>query len=302
MKRWSPLVLVVASLACVAGDDGPSEGATTSGPARGSSSGGAEDAGDVDGSTAASGTMSLDATGEPGGTDAGSSGEAGVECRQGSAGVGAIGGISLPGTWAFEEERGVSEGDCTAVAYDGERLELECTRDGEGAEVHAISILGGGPVVGDALQAIVGMEGLRLFLPYGLGFFPDAYLTPHFSVRSQAGELLVLWSYDGAGPGDPFAETSVDAWADPFVDWSLVDEGCARIENPQPETAPADWKPFALEVGTDDGPVALYEGEQETLTVGGAAWEVSVTRARADIPCPADCPTDEIELSIVRHP
>jgi hypothetical protein len=71
------------------------------------------------------------------------------------------------------------------------------------------------------------------------------------------------------------------------------------VEN-RPDTAPDHWTPFALEVETDDGVVSLYDGQQQTVYQGGVTYEVSVARARMDIPCPADCPESEILFSIVR--
>jgi hypothetical protein len=46
---------------------------------------------------------------------------------------------------------------------------------------------------------------------------------------------------------------------------------------------------------------SLFEGQQQTVTQDGAAYELSVSDARMDIPCPADCPQAEIRFSIVRH-
>lgn len=294
------MICILAATACPAGDEKAPEDETTEGLAGTAAATEADDA--STGSNAESMTGAVATSDDSGGTDVGSTGAPGVDCPQGSLDVGAVTAISLDETWTFEGRSGVSEGDCTATGYDGERLGLQCVRLDGGPEVHTLSIVGGGPVVGDALQAIVGMDGLRLFLPYGMGFFPDIYLTWHFSLRSASGELLVLRSYDWAGPGGSFAQTSVATWADPFAAFAIVDHDCARVDNPQPETAPADWKPFALEVGTDDGVVTFYEGQQQTLTVGGSTWEASVTKARMDIPCPADCATEEIAFSIVRHP
>jgi hypothetical protein len=123
-------------------------------------------------------------------------------------------------------------------------------------------------------------------------------LMHHFSLRSDAGDLLVLSSYDPVGPGDSFAQTDVAGWADPFTELTAVDHECARVENPRARTAPETWKPFALTIGTDDGPVSLFDGQQQMVTQDGATYEVSVAQARMDIPCP-DCPEHELRFSIV---
>lgn len=232
-------------------------------------------------------------------SESSSSGNPGADCPPASPEVGAVTHVVRAETWTFADEFGISEGLCSAVDYDGERLQLECTRVGDGLEPHAMAIAGGGPVVADALAAMVGMDGLQLFLPYSKGFFPGFWDLSHFTLRSSANDLLVLGSYDPAAPGEVFAETGVDGWTAPFTELALVDHGCARVDN-EPDTAPDHWTPFALEVETDDGVVALFDRQQQTVRQGNATYEVSVTRARMDVPCPADCPDAEIQFSIVR--
>jgi hypothetical protein len=238
---------------------------------------------------------------DPDTTDSGSSGEPGAACPPASPDIGAVTQIVRAETWTFADDSGISEGVCSATDYDGAQLVLECTRVGEGPEVHTIAIVGGGPVVGGALAAMVGMDELQLFLPYGMGFFPGGWLLWHFSLRSASGDLLVLGSYDWTGPGSSFAPVGVDGWTDPFTELELVDPDCALVYNSRPDTWPENWKPFALELGTDDGSVSLFEGQQQSVTAGGSAYEVSVTSARMDIPCGADCPESEIQFSIVRR-
>lgn len=119
-------------------------------------------------------------------------------------------------------------------------------------------------------------------------------------MRSAKGELLVLRSYDAAGPGDPVAEVDIEGWTAPFVELALVDHGCAFRPN-RPDTFPPQWQPFALHVGTDDGAVEIFDGEQSPVVQSGTSYEVSVTEARIPSEVCAKCPAAEAAFSIVRR-
>jgi hypothetical protein len=255
----------------------------------------ASSASGADGSTSSSTTPSSSDS-----ADSGSSGELGDECPPASEDIGAVSALHLGETWTFEGESGISEGLCSAIEYDGARLRIDCVRVDAGPDVHTLGIEGGGPIVAEMLSGIVGMDDLRLSLPYGMGFFPDIYLFPHFTLRTSSGDLLVLASYNTAGPGEPVAVVDIDDWTAPFAELDLVGHDCDFRPNPR-ETWPESWQPFALEVGTDDGPVSIFDGQQSTVVRDGATYEVSVTIARIPSEVCTKCPESEAAFSIVRH-
>jgi len=232
---------------------------------------------------------------------AGSTGSLGEDCPPPLDDLGSVTHVDPGEAWTFEGESGISDGICSAVEYDGEQLRLQCVRVDRGPDVHDVIMYGGGPVVAELLDAIVGMEELRLSIAYGTGFFPG-YLLPHFTLRDSAGDLLVLHSSNfGAGPGDPVANVGGTGWTTPFTELALVDHGCAFRPNP-PDTFPESEQPFALEVGTDDGPVSIFDGGQQTVQVDGAGYEVSVIEASIPSEACMKCPDAQTTFSIVRHP
>lgn len=187
-------------------------------------------------------------------------------------------------------------------AYDGELLVLDCIQDGAGADVKVVGIRGGGPIVGDALAAIVGMADLRVSMPYGMGFFPG-YVVPRSSLRTASGELLVLSSIDNVGPGGALAVVDGSPnWAAPFTRaLAAVDLGC-EIVLARPDTFPPAWQPFALAVEGDSGEVLVFDGNQAAVEIDGLAYEVSARSARTPTRQCMKCPESETSFSIVRHP
>jgi len=302
VTRWTAgwIAALVWIGGCADRVDSPEHADTTSGAGSSSAS--------TTGTTADTGpeddTSSTTTRADPDTTDASSSGSTGAigeECPPAFDELGTVSHVNLAKTWTFEGESGISEGICGAIEYDGERLRLECLRVDGGPELHEMDMHGGGPVVDELLSAMVGMEELRLSLPYGMGFFPG-YVVSHFTLRRSSGDLLVLASSNfGAGPGDPVANVGVDGWVAPFEDITLVDYGCAFRPN-RSDTFPPAEQPFALEVGTDDGSISIFDGQQQTVLLDGVAYEVSVTEASIPSEVCMKCPEAQTTFSIVRHP
>jgi hypothetical protein len=297
--RWPPVRvawLAVFIGACTGGSESAEDADSSS-----TASTGADPATDASSVTSADGTTSSSTTDGAAESTAGSStGGIGEDCPPASADIGAVSSFHLGETWRFEGESGVSEGICSAIDYDGARLRLDCVRVDAGADVHTVGIDGGGPIVDEMLSGIVGMEELRLSLPYAMGFFPGFYSFPHFTLRTSDGELLVLGSYNMAGPGDPVVGVDIEGWTAPFAELGLVGHDC-EIRPNRPDTFPSGWQPFALEVGTDDGAVELFDGQQSSVLRDGVAYEVSVTMARIPSEVCDKCPPSEAAFSIVRH-
>jgi hypothetical protein len=106
---------------------------------------------------------------------------------------------------------------------------------------------------------------------------------------------VLLWSSNSGVPGDAVTLVDVPGWADPFGALALVDAACL-VRDADPEGTP-----FALQLPTDDGLTRVFHGNQETVTLDGVDYELSVNAAAAYTHPTMKGPTSELVYSVVRH-
>jgi hypothetical protein len=297
-------VFLLASIACVArevGDqpvdlsDGSTSGAAaTTHDAEVTSSPGVSPASSSDDSAGSSSP-------EP---DPSSTTAVGGDCHEGSYPVGLLYGAHWWRDWTVKPGR--NRAACTVQTYDASALQMSCVPE-DATEAVDVAIWGDGPIVEDSLAAMVGLDGLQFEMQIVSGFFPGAMWLTDLTLRTEEGELLLLYSeHDYNEPGDTVAQDD-PGWSDPFDDLALVDHDCER-------TMPGDWVPpgpgtaidlqqiFALEVVGDGGDVfPLFQGQQATVARDGQPYEVSVARAARYQHSCIKCPDSQVWFSIVRH-
>jgi hypothetical protein len=286
------MVVIVSMAACT----GPSVG---DGDAQSDSSGATTEVITSGMSTTTSSTTSVgsgESTAEPESSSSGSSESTAVDddCPPALDDLASVSGIDVAKGWVWPEREGIALATCQVTAYDGEDLTLSCLQDEAPQDAVEVRVGGAGSPIAEAMASWVGMQGLRLGIPYGQGFFPGIFFDD-FTLRSAVGELLLLRSAAQAGPGAQIPDVGGVGWALPFSELETVDHGCAFRPN--------DEQPFALELATDDGLVTVFHREQETVMVDGIAYEVSVDRAVVydTSSCGGECVEADTSFSIVRH-
>lgn len=215
-------------------------------------------------------------------------------------------GVIAPEDWPWESmgafvEDAICEAGAASRDADGyDILPLTCTKPELGPETYAVRLESSVPELEATLIALEGVTDLRLSFAGSRPLGPFGGIR-HMTLRETAGELILLASYH------PFAEAGAQLhtvddpvdWPAPFSRFDLVTQGCPDRVAVRPGARFEE--PLAVQLETDEGTVAIFDREVETVVVAGSTFDVFVFDAfrRSELNC-GDCSQVEAAFLVLR--